>query len=141
MTTPREPDFFELLQAGILNGSLAGWGRGDNPPYVSNSVNAEDFDSKTTIQILRIGANIINQWDTDSYPSTISFLTDTSGDTFNVYGVTDLPYITQMFTKAYSPNGNQTMPVYPYIYFQVWNRIRRPRHQLSIRQTIHLIFG
>jgi hypothetical protein len=124
--TPREPDFFELLQAGILNGSLGGWGRGDNPPYVSNSLNAQDFDFKTTIQILRIGANIINQWNSDSYPTTISYLTDTSGDTFNVYGISDLPYLTQMFLKAYSPNGNQTMPVYPYVYFQAWNPYLAP---------------
>src|SRR6202044_742326 len=27
LSTPREPDFFELLQAGILNGSLGAWGR------------------------------------------------------------------------------------------------------------------
>jgi hypothetical protein len=120
LTTPRESDFFELLQAGILNGSLAGWGRGDNPPYVSNTLNAEDFDPKTTPQIMRIGANIINQWNTDSYPTTITY------SSLNIYGIADLPYITQMFTKHYSPNGNQTMPVYPYVYFQVWNPHQAP---------------
>jgi hypothetical protein len=126
LATPREPDFFELLQAGILNGSLGVWGRGDNPPYAFQTVNAQDFDQKATIQVLRIGANIIDQWDTDSYPTTITFLADSSGDTYNVYGTQDLPYITQMFLKPYSPNGNQTMPVYPYIYFQVWNPHQEP---------------
>ena len=120
----REPDFFELLQAGILNGSLAGIGRGDSGQA------PEDFDSKTTPQILRIGANIINQWDTDNYPVTISY---TGSPGFDVYGIADLPYITQMFTKAYSPGGSSTgppsaatMPLYPYVYFQVWNPHQAP---------------
>ncbi|MCE0497795.1 MAG: hypothetical protein LV481_07615, partial [Methylacidiphilales bacterium] len=121
----REPDFFELLQAGILNGSLGGWGRGDNPPYASYGT-AYDPDKLTSLQILRIGANIIDQWDTDSYPTTISFLLDSNNDTYNVYGIQDLPYITQMFTKAYSPSGTQTTPIYPYIYFQIWNPHQAP---------------
>jgi hypothetical protein len=132
LPTPREPDFFELLQAGILNGSLAGWGRGDNPPYdTGNAGIAEDFDSKITPQILRIGANIIDQWDTDSYPTTISWTS--GGETINIYGISDLPYITQMFEKFYSPTAtlkgppnNLTMPVYPYVYFQVWNPYQAP---------------
>jgi hypothetical protein len=120
LSKPREPDFFELLQAGILNGSLGGWGRGDG------GQSPTDYDTKTTVHIMRIGANIINQWDSDDYPVTITYATDNSGTSINVYGVTDLPYITQMFTKAYSPNGDLTVPVLPYIYFQVWNPHQAP---------------
>ena len=125
LTTPREPDFFELLQAGILQGSLGGSGRGDS--------GYQDFDPSKTLQILRIGANIIDQWDTDNYPTTISYLQDNSGDTYNVYGIADLPYITQMLTKLYCPSGTQNsqtgpqqVPVYPYVYFQVWNPHQAP---------------
>jgi hypothetical protein len=124
LATPREPDFFELLQAGILNGSLGDWGRGDA------SQGPADFDSKTTIQLLRIGANIIDQWKADNYPIIISYLQDAAGDSFDVYGVADLPYVTQMFVKGYSPNspgpGPPSVPVYPYIYFQVWNPHQAP---------------
>ncbi len=58
----REPNFFELLKAGILG----------NPP---------------DLQIIHIGANIIDQYDADSYPTQINF-----GNANIVYGVEDLPY-------------------------------------------------
>src|SRR6202044_2781404 len=78
-------------------------------------------------QALRIGANIMNQWDSDNYPVTISLLTDTRiADACNLYGIADLPYITQMFTKASSPNGICTTPIYPYVYFQIWNPHQTP---------------
>jgi hypothetical protein len=118
--TPREPEFFELLQAGILNGSLGDWGRGDG------SQGPADYDPKTTVQILRIGANIISQWKADNFPTTITYLLDNSGDSLDVCGIVDLPYITQMFTKCFAPNGNQSMPIYPYIYFQAWNPHQTP---------------
>ena len=121
LSTPREPDFFELLQAGILNGSLAGWGRGD---ATGASTTIEDWDPKTMPQIMRIGANIIDEWKADSYPTTISF------GPIDVYGVADLPYLTQMFTKGYSPNSNgatiRKAPVYPYVYFQAWRPYQAP---------------
>ncbi len=130
LSTPREPDFFELLQAGILFGSLAGSGRGD---FASSP---EDFDPFRTPQILRIGANIMDQWDTDNYPVTISY------SAFNIYGIADLPYITQMFTKAYSPGGSSsgppgagTMPVYPYVYFQIWNPHQTPSTSVNNSPT------
>ena len=122
LSTPREPDFFELLQAGILNGSLGALGRNVSGGILTSSPSVSDTDPKITLQTLRIGANIMNQWDSDNYPVTISLLTDSSiADAYNVYGIADLPYITQMFTKAYSPNGICTTPIYPYVYFQIWN--------------------
>jgi len=62
---PREPNFFELLQAGILAGSLAADGgvAGSFPSSYSDST--QRFPA---FQILRIGANIICQYNTDQYP-------------------------------------------------------------------------
>jgi len=117
LSTPREPDFFELLQAGILQGSLGGWGRGDG-------TTTQDYDTKTTVHLMRIGANIINQWQSDAYPTTITFSLPTGS--IDVYGVSDLPYITQLIVKGFSPEGNLTAPILPYIYFQVWNPHQAP---------------
>jgi hypothetical protein len=109
----RDPDFFELLYAGILTGSLATSGRGDQ------SLTTNDPDISANYQIVRIGANIIDQWDADSYPTTITF------NSQNFYGVEDLPYINEYFIKPYSPTamtgaehvGNVTV----YGYYELWN--------------------
>jgi hypothetical protein len=101
----REPNFFELLKAAILSGSLgvnpgpAGWSNrtqaeialGTNYDGVSPAVRAGadggysySFDAGTSpsilapalipdIQIMQIGANIIDQFDADSYPTAIYF--------------------------------------------------------------------
>ena len=73
----REPNFFELLKAGILSGSL-GRGAGATGTYNVDSeegpasgVDAED--QNVDYQIIRIGANIIDQYDPDSYPTEIRF--------------------------------------------------------------------
>ncbi|MEZ0298219.1 MAG: hypothetical protein ACAI35_17360, partial [Candidatus Methylacidiphilales bacterium] len=62
----REPDFFELLKAGILNGSL-----GQNPGASGNGISSiegpsgQNFDSYSSYadrHIIQIGANIIDQY-------------------------------------------------------------------------------
>ncbi len=120
----READFFELLQAGILSGSLGRVGRADN---ITKAL--LDNDSSTTQQIIRIGANLIDQWDADDYPTTITF------NSSDFYGIEDLPYINEVFVRA---NGSATrtaamiangvpatLPSYPpynlYLYFELWN--------------------
>ncbi|MEZ0297636.1 MAG: hypothetical protein ACAI35_14400 [Candidatus Methylacidiphilales bacterium] len=72
----REPDFFELLKAGILSGSL-----GNQPGSVSLSSSGvtvgpaglyfEYVSASKDHQILQIGANIIDQADADNYPTAI----------------------------------------------------------------------
>jgi hypothetical protein len=135
----REPDFFELLQAGLLQGSLgtsgysglsARWDilnnghrlypAGGAPTYTPPPVT--DEDPSITFQVLKIGANIIDQWHTDNYPTTISFPTPagTTGSE-NVYGICDLPYINQMWLKVYQPNQALGIPPSLYFYFQLWN--------------------
>ncbi|MCX6846132.1 MAG: hypothetical protein NTU84_06160 [Verrucomicrobia bacterium] len=62
----REPDFFELLKAGILNGSL-----GKSTPADSAFIANFLPDRNKDLQILKIGANIIDQADPDDAPTTI----------------------------------------------------------------------
>lgn len=101
----REPDFFELLKAAILTGSLGvGPGRAayNNGTTTSGYVNSEYALSMTPVaqftgpfgyychtlgpasttpaparipdvQIMKIGANIIDQYDADSWPTAIYF--------------------------------------------------------------------
>ncbi|HEY0256510.1 MAG TPA: hypothetical protein VGC39_03625, partial [Candidatus Methylacidiphilales bacterium] len=142
----REPDVFELLQAGILSGSLGAPGTGNNGrddqrPLNSNGSTAfVDPDDKTTLQILRIGANIIDQWDVDSFPTTITYTyaspTAPSGFTsVSVEGIEDLPYPYAAYLNIYSatPLGvtgsGISTPEPPfdfYLYFALWNPHQTP---------------
>jgi len=78
----REPNFFELLQAGILTGSLG------------KKLVTEDGDSSS--QIVQIGANLIDQYDVNSFPTRISL----SGNIFS--GIEDLPYIARVMPQIHS---------------------------------------
>ena len=107
----REPDFFELLKAGILNGSL---GRDPGPTNVTVSnhgvaqgcggMSFDVISNKPDAQIIQIGANIIDQYDSDSYPTAIFFqgnnfdnITVPENGPLNVfYGVENLPYLYEM---------------------------------------------
>jgi Tfp pilus assembly protein PilX len=127
----REPDFFELLQAGILAGSLGQSGRSDSSGVSGNAwanpSNMGDPDRRTDYQIIRIGANIIDQTHADSYPTTITY--GTSSDLpngANFYGVEDLPYLNKLFMRVNGTGapwkGSIPSPPYSfYLYFELWN--------------------
>jgi hypothetical protein len=118
----READFFELLQAGILSGSL---GQNTAPPpgtsgggTTGGNVFPDVHMSNTTQHILSIGAAIIDQADPDSIPTRIQF--NPSGTVWTAYGVENLPYITQMYPIAgTSPNPPTQWATY--LLFQLWN--------------------
>jgi hypothetical protein len=65
LTGAREPDFFELLQAGILNSSL-----GD--AFSSDPALPSTHQASKMLHILTIGANLIAQSHADSYPVRIA---------------------------------------------------------------------
>ena len=119
----RDPDFFELLQAGILSGSL---GQNTAPPpgtsgggTTGGNVFPDVHMSSTMQHLLTIGAGIIDQADPDSIPTRIQF-TDTNGNTWTAYGVENLPYITQMYPIAgTSPDTSSKWATY--LLFQLWN--------------------
>ena len=63
------------------NGTDAGW--------VGNS---ELADNLSDLQIIRLGANIIDKATTDNYPTVIAY-NPTGGTPLYAYGIKDLPYI------------------------------------------------
>lgn len=91
----RDPDFFELLKAGMTAGSL---GKAYAAPGSSTST-PEGFnqtkDNSLDAHILQIGLNIIDQSDPDSYSTRIQYNNGALfGGTNQEYrGVEDLPYL------------------------------------------------
>ena len=83
----REPDFAELLKASINAGSLAKGG-----PNLHNTQNNYQYGLDTSVdcQVLQIMANLIDQSDTDSFPTVIQIALANGYHT--VRGVEDLPY-------------------------------------------------
>jgi hypothetical protein len=91
----REPNFFELLKASILNGSL---GREFGNGLSSVSPNQTTLDSNKDRQIIQIGINIIDQYDGDSYPTKCLFNNE------ELYGIENLPYLNRVFMHFYRKN-------------------------------------
>jgi len=102
----REPNFFELLKAGILNGSLAMRSANINLAIIQTNELNEDS------HIIQIGANIIDQNDSDDFPTTIRFTTPNftrSGNTYTIvgliptdlYGIENLPYLSELRFRSY----------------------------------------
>lgn len=113
----REPDFFELLQAAIANGSL-GASCGN---YGDLSQSLLDTDRNFFRHILQIGINAIDQYDADHYPTWLSFR-DSSGDQMDLYGIENLPYISAIGTMVYrraSPEDRSTIAAWYQV--QLWN--------------------
>lgn len=110
----REPDFFELLQAAIAYGSL-----GVSKVFGTYPSDVKNLDDNTFYQVIQIGANLIDQYDTDSYPTRITFDGGASQGDFS--GIENLPYLTRVFTKDYvianPPNGDFGIWLQP----EVWN--------------------
>jgi hypothetical protein len=88
LTGTREPDFFELLQAGILNSSL-----GDAPAYSDPALPSVHQQSKM-LHILTIGANLIAQSRVDSYPVRIAC--NVGGTTMEAVGMPRLPCLSSL---------------------------------------------
>jgi len=116
----REPDFFELLQAAILSGSL---GQNTGGGVTGGNVFPDVHMSNTTHHILSIGAAIMDQADPDSIPMRVQF--SPSGTLWTAYGVENLPYITQMYPiSGTSPNDSTKWATY--LLFQLWNPHQNP---------------
>ncbi len=104
----REPDFFELMQAAIHVGSLGrgfayyrpqrttgpfrqeerefGWTGNPSPPELRST--------QPKYQVLQIGANMIDQYDSESFPTEIRL------NGFRFFGIEDLPYLNRIMMAA-----------------------------------------
>lgn len=118
----REPNFFELLQAGILSGSL-GVAGGGNQAF-------PDFSQQfPAFQIFRIGAALVDQYDEDSYPTVIEY--EQSGAIWQACGIESLPYV-NVFKSLTGNNPNhvatptRTSAVSIYNVFGLWNPNQTP---------------
>src|SRR5438067_529310 len=87
LTSTREPDFFELLQAGILNSSV-----GDSFP--SDPGLPLVHQQSKMLHILTIGANLIAQSRADSYPLRIAC--SVAGATMEAVGRPRLPCLSSL---------------------------------------------
>jgi hypothetical protein len=101
----REPNFFELLKAAILSGSV-GMGSGsansfvvaEQKYYITGSTPSNLLSSD--YQIMQIGANIIDQWDSDNIPTFIGFgLDPATSQPYEVAGIENLPYLNKLVFK------------------------------------------
>jgi hypothetical protein len=101
---PREPDFFELLKATIGVGSLGKPASTQHRTSTSwdPSTYNQARDRNSTFQLLEIAANIIDQFDADSFPTLIRLPNPDptlaaaayrySPPLFTARGTEDLPY-------------------------------------------------
>jgi hypothetical protein len=81
-TLNREPNFVELLKGTLPLGSLGISGIGPTAPGARKAL-----DQSANYHIVQLVANIIDQWDDDSFPTIINF------DGRQFIGVEDLPRI------------------------------------------------
>ena len=126
----REPDFFELLKAGILSGSLGLYSSGETGlatlggtstnalAFRTNSASNSPllFNQVADYQIFDIGANIMGQYSSDGYPPLIQ----SPGG--NSVGVKSLPYLFAAGQDVYRPSStvNRTN-VWYWLRFVIWN--------------------
>lgn len=126
---PREPDFFEMLKAGIAVGSL---GKSSVPVHVTNrpwdpATYIQSRDRVSEFQVLEIGANLIDQNDADNFPTIIRLPNPdpilnpkTSLDSsrynpplFTARGVEDLPYFYRFHIRAIEDSSDKPSPSLP----------------------------
>ena len=88
-----EPNFFELLKAGILGGSI---GTNSQTATMAGATQIT-FEKNPDLHILKIGANMVDCAANDNYPTIIAF---TSAD-FEIAGQVDLPYFYSL--QSYLP--------------------------------------
>jgi hypothetical protein len=125
-TSGREPTFWELLQAGILTGSL---GMDVVGPQGCSTVQNQN----PTRQLLTLGLSIMDQYDADDTPTVLNLggmnpLTTNPVNLF-VAGVENLPYVSWIaqqhfwntITAATSPPPVGSGYIDGYLIFALWN--------------------
>jgi Tfp pilus assembly protein PilX len=105
----REPNFFELLKAAIHAGSLG------KASGAGAQVSRDSIDGNLDLQVWRLGANLIDQYDADSFPTILRLPPGTSWDDTNylgsgtlkvkIHGIESLPQV-QGVTQVWKFFGN-----------------------------------
>ena len=119
-----EPNFFELLKATIKETSLGKTATSDdNNPTPGNDTISQtgDLDARSDLQIMSIGANILDQYDRDGWPTFIRFdFTNTPSKPSDVYvaGIENLPYFHRLL---YAPRYKSDGKIAFFYQFEMWN--------------------
>lgn len=137
----REPNFFELLKAGILSGSLGkdgGGGLGGAGNLILPSLQEADRD----LQILQIGANLIDQWDADSIPTAIGI--ERAGEVWEAVGIESLPQLAQFKAVAGKSLNAPTNRLSIYLLANLWNPHQSaptsaPNLRLTVRGSLRVV--
>jgi hypothetical protein len=115
---PREPDFFELLYAAINVGSVGKSAVASHAPGVpyDPATYYQVRDRTSRFQIMEIGANIIDQYDSDSFPTIIKMPVYGSSSPyypalFTARGIEDLPYFNRLQWRAIKNVGSGPLSV------------------------------
>src|SRR5439155_7485470 len=118
LTGTREPDFFELLQAGILNNSLGDFSSSDPAlPLV--------HQQSKMLHILTIGANLIAQSRADSYPVRIAC--NVGGTIMEAVGMPRLPCLSSLAVCPVGDTQNSEavtgsfIPIYRVLFRATWH--------------------
>src|SRR5437762_1178102 len=92
LTGTRDPDFFELLQAGIMSSSLADSSSPDT------TLLPVSHQQSPMLHVLTVGANLIAQSRADSYPVRIACTVNVNGSptTMEAISATRLPYLNSL---------------------------------------------
>lgn len=122
----REPNFFEILKAVILNGSV---GLGSGPANTFITSEQKYYITGTTplnlfsadYQITQIGANIIDAWDSDNVPTFIGFKDSAAATIYELAGVENLPYLNKLVFCASLPNNASQPPAEAWLVPSLWN--------------------
>lgn len=118
LTGTREPNFFELLQAGITSGSLGVSAASDPALPVAHQQSA-------MLHVLSIGANLIAQSRPDSYPVRIACNVNVGGTntTMEATGVPRLPFLNSLAACPVAGTGT-TGGINWFLVPNIWNPFR-----------------
>ena len=139
--TPREPNFFELLQAGILNGSIGM--DAQCAPSLGGTANESAFsyytlhEGSTTLHTFRIGASIITQTGSTNCPIVVEYTQ--SGGPWQACGIANLPYLNMLDCLTGQPALNSSTTNLPaYLMFGLWNPHQNPQGTTPSRPNLRL---
>lgn len=133
----REPNFFEILQAAILTGSLGSANNSD----AATAIRSAFLDQNIFYQTIQIGANIIDQFDEDDWPTTIIF------DDVPIHGVENLPGFYSFPAVVLRPpegfaDQNETQDyIMGWYQFGLWNPHQNATDAAPHRLRVHAVAG
>lgn len=113
----REPNFFELLQAGILTGALGKEGQLSQGKPSNQFLYYTYHEYCKTYQVFRIGAAMLSQYDPTSMPIIVEYTQPGTewgknwNDPWQAVGIENLPYFS-MLTQLAGANSASTLECY-----------------------------